>query len=782
MKKEIAMPIGSCKATTAFLDTLRVMETRLQHPCCLWVNERNGFSKAILTESLADICPGHSTPTNLLDIMPRQTQILQIPTLEDGASALQIHYASLAAASYRFVQRSFLLNGKTLVFMLETYYTSQYEIRNQDEHTNTLQAQERNLRSMQQRWRKRARRPRAPSGMERTLSGELQALLGPSLLAIAGYTVSVFLFEPTGAFTVIYQPQCLQDNDNLNISKIARDCHARNRPLKTKDQTATMAAVIPSNKRTSIVVVLKANDDKSSQSITIDQFLSILHPQKREVSKLLEKQMRRQEQNISSHFIEDSPDPIIAVNQHGTVLIFNHAAEKLFQYKKGDIIGTYVAHLYESEKEARRVGRGLADAPKSSLENIEVRVKAKDGTVIPISLSAKQYYDSQNMKTGSFSVFKDIRSLKKPYEEEARTKYFSNLVLNSPDPTVVIDKSGEIRIFNTAAADLFGYRPEQVIGQPITMLYAGEEEAKRIGYLLNKAGDQRVQNLETQTVNQQGDVIPVSLSARVLKDERNNISGSFGVFKDLREIRRAEKSEVFTRLARTTGHELKNHLQAALMNIDAMTSSNIPPEVTEIVLNLEKNICEAIEHVQNLLLSSRPDAPRVAWVSAESILREIRRRFEGAAHSRGISFCATLKGDDGDVLVDARQIYQIISNLFVNSIDAIAEKASQADSSFKGSIEVTIECSRSRFVIEWMDNGIGISRGDRAKIFELFFTNKGSYSGNGIGLFISKKIAENHGGSIEVDSIKGHYARFLVTLPKAGSGSPQNTPAAIIEE
>ena len=613
-------------------------------------------------------------------------------------------------------------------------------------------------------------------------SGELQALLGSSLLTMAGYTVSVFLFEPSGTFTVAYQPKCLQDNEDLSISRIARDCHARNKPLKSKDKTATMAAVIPSNKRTSIVVVLKAKGEGSSQAINLAGFLKILRSQKRKLSKLLEKHLQRQEQSISSHFIEDSPDPIIAVNQYGTVLIFNHAAEKLFQYKKREVIGTYVAHLYESEEQAKWVGQALTNAPKSSLENVEVRVKAKDGTIFPISLSAKQYYDSHGMKTGSFSVFKDVRSLKKPYEEEARTKYFSNLVLNSPDPTVVIDKSGEIRIFNTAAADLFGYRPEQVIGQSITMLYAGEEEAKRVGHLLIKAGDQKVQNLETQTVNQQGDVIPVSLSARVLMDEGNNITGSFGVFKDLREIRRAEKSEVFTRLARTTGHELKNNLQAALMNIDAMAVSCIAPEAKEIVLDLEKNICEAIEHVQNLLLSSRPDAPRVAWVSAESILREVRRRFEGPANSRGISFCATPKGDGGAVLVDARQIYQIISNLFANSVDAIAEKASQLDLHFKGGIQVAIGCTQNCFVIEWADNGIGISSGDLARIFELFFTNKGSYSGNGIGLFISKKIAESHGGSIEVDSVKGDYARFLVTLPRAGNGSAQNPSTAIVEE
>ncbi len=93
----------------------------------------------------------------------------------------------------------------------------------------------------------------------------------------------------------------------------------------------------------------------------------------------------------------------------------------------------------------------------------------------------------------------------------------------------------------------------------------------------------------------------------------------------------------------------------------------------------------------------------------------------------------------------------------------------------KGGHSVTISAHRAEpwMTIEVADNGIGMDRETREKIFSLFFSSKG-LKGTGLGLFISNKIVEKHGGTIEVDSEPGRGTRFIVRIPLVAR--PSTTP------
>jgi signal transduction histidine kinase len=79
-------------------------------------------------------------------------------------------------------------------------------------------------------------------------------------------------------------------------------------------------------------------------------------------------------------------------------------------------------------------------------------------------------------------------------------------------------------------------------------------------------------------------------------------------------------------------------------------------------------------------------------------------------------------------------------------------------------VTVTVRRSEPWMVIEVSDNGIGMDRETREKIFSLFFSSKG-LKGTGLGLFISNKIVDKHGGSIEVESEVGKGTKFIVRIP-----------------
>jgi signal transduction histidine kinase len=99
-------------------------------------------------------------------------------------------------------------------------------------------------------------------------------------------------------------------------------------------------------------------------------------------------------------------------------------------------------------------------------------------------------------------------------------------------------------------------------------------------------------------------------------------------------------------------------------------------------------------------------------------------------------------------------------NLIENSLDACRADGAKADHA----VRVAARRCDANIEFEIEDNGIGMDRETREKLFSLFFSSKG-VSGTGLGLFISNKIADKHGGSIDVESEPGKGSRFVVRLP-----------------
>ncbi|HET9801316.1 MAG TPA: HAMP domain-containing sensor histidine kinase, partial [Chthoniobacterales bacterium] len=110
---------------------------------------------------------------------------------------------------------------------------------------------------------------------------------------------------------------------------------------------------------------------------------------------------------------------------------------------------------------------------------------------------------------------------------------------------------------------------------------------------------------------------------------------------------------------------------------------------------------------------------------------------------------------------DAVQINRAIQNVIINAIQASADK--------KGPVQ--IECTRKEFYVDIRveDSGSGIDPAQMSKIFDPYFTTKQSKSGTGLGLYITKKVVEDHSGSIKVDSTPGVGTVFTIRLPLLNS-------------
>jgi signal transduction histidine kinase len=144
-------------------------------------------------------------------------------------------------------------------------------------------------------------------------------------------------------------------------------------------------------------------------------------------------------------------------------------------------------------------------------------------------------------------------------------------------------------------------------------------------------------------------------------------------------------------------------------------------------------------------------------VSVSATLQEILKGLAPVADQKGIAFRVTICDDPCVLLGDALQLNRAIQNVLINAVQACPEK--------KGI--VTVRCTQKDFYVDLRveDNGAGIPAAQLNKVFDPYFTTKQATSGTGLGLYIAKKVIEDHNGSIKVESTPGVGTIFTIRLP-----------------
>jgi signal transduction histidine kinase len=148
-------------------------------------------------------------------------------------------------------------------------------------------------------------------------------------------------------------------------------------------------------------------------------------------------------------------------------------------------------------------------------------------------------------------------------------------------------------------------------------------------------------------------------------------------------------------------------------------------------------------------------------ISVSAVLREVVKGASAVAAQSGLELKSNIGDDQCLLMGDAVQINRAIQNVIINAIQASAEK--------KG--PVLVDCTRKDFYVDIRveDSGSGIDPSQINKIFDPYFTTKQSKSGTGLGLYITKKVIEDHSGSIKVDSTPGVGTVFTIRLPLMNS-------------
>jgi len=244
-----------------------------------------------------------------------------------------------------------------------------------------------------------------------------------------------------------------------------------------------------------------------------------------------------------------------------------------------------------------------------------------------------------------------------------------------------------------------------------------------------------------------------------------------------------EKLAELGRLAANVAHEINNPLASIAGYVEELReiTAEIPFDSTDELAHLpealriiEEQAFRCKDILKRLLDFSRSDQLAIGEIDVGDIVRETVLLTEPRARRRGV-FLAVKAPAGGGPLVesDANSVTQIVINLLENAIDA-ANAAQRGESD--GHVEVSVNTrtgasqEEEAIVVRVSDNGYGVPREERERIFDEFYTTKPVGRGTGLGLAICRSMTEHLGGRIEVESLDGQGAAFSIVIPRRFSG------------
>ncbi len=424
-------------------------------------------------------------------------------------------------------------------------------------------------------------------------------------------------------------------------------------------------------------------------------------------------------------------------------------------------------------------------------ENIvhyEAKRHQKDGEEIYVSVNLSPIKNQDRKITGISVIARDITERKKVEEalRESERQYRA-LYDDNPSMYFTLDSENMILSVNRFGAGQLGYSVSELIGKSIlNVFYEKDREsaAQNMKHSVENLG--QVFQWEQRKVRKNGSLLWVRETARAVKGSDGKIV-IFIVCEDITDRKKAEEElhETIEELRRSnyelqqfayiTSHDLQEPLRTIAsftQLLEKRYKGNLDKDADEYIDFVVDAATRMKEMIQGLLNYSR-----IGTKGAEFRPTDVNKALNDAISN----LKSTIDENNAEiindslptVLGDKRLLVQLFQNLIGNAI-----KFKKPDEPPKIHISASLDEKNNEYVFKVSDNGIGMESKYTDKIFEVFkrLHTIDEYKGAGIGLAISKRIVERHGGRIWVESEFGKGSTFYFTLPAFFHGKTNKFP------
>jgi len=506
---------------------------------------------------------------------------------------------------------------------------------------------------------------------------------------------------------------------------------------------------------------------------------------KKDVTQL---KVQRDAQLLEARFrdlLESTPDAIIMVNVTGRIVLVNSQAERVFGYARAELLGQTIEvllpHRYRGGHLRHRTGFFGQPRTRTMGAGLELYGLRKGGDEFPVEISLSPISTEEG--TMAMTAIRDITDRKRADQK------FKDLLEAAPDAMVIVNRDGRIVLVNSQAVRLFGWSRDELLDQPIELLVPERYSARHPEHRHRFFSEPRTRSmgagLDLYGLRKDGSEFPVEISLSPLETEEGLfVSSAIRDVTDRKRIERALRDKnlelenaalVKDRFLASMSHELRTPLNAIigftgtlLMQLPGPLNAEQEKQL-RIVQTGARHLLSLINDLLDVAkLSANKASFNIETLDCSAVVGDVAATLEPEAQRKGLAFAVHAPPGAVPLRTDRRALSQILINLVGNAI-----KFTQ-----QGGVEVSLEQAESptqgnAVRVRVRDTGPGIPAQEQSRLFEAFSrvesAERRHHEGTGLGLHLSRKLAEALGGSIRFESTEGQGSTFILELPEAAT-------------
>lgn len=460
---------------------------------------------------------------------------------------------------------------------------------------------------------------------------------------------------------------------------------------------------------------------------------------------------------ILTAIVESTDDAIISKDLNGIITSWNPAAQRIFGYTPAEIIGHSILKLIPADRkeEEPKILNQLRKGQR--VDHFETKRLTKEGQLIDVSLTISPVKDKTGKIIGLSKIARDITDQRQAGEQ---TAMLAAIVQSTDDVVISKNLNGIVTSWNPAAQRIFGYSPEEMIGESILKLIPDDRKEEEPKILAQLAKGEKVDHFETKRVTKMGTLIDVSLTISPVKDTHGKIIGISKIAKDitdkkLEEQRKNDFIAIVSHELKTPLTSIKSYIQLLLVKarkesdsfrINALTRAETQVKKMVNMIHDFLNVSRLEQGGLNIEKSTVDLTEIISQVIEEGKLLSPLHTFEFQCQKAIM------------VYADEDKIELVLTNLISNAIKYAPHGG-----------RITVSCTKvnEKIRISIADEGIGIHPNDQEHLFKRFYRVKDTdknITGFGIGLYLTAEILRVHNAEITVKSEPGHGSEFSFLL------------------